>query len=516
MLSNSIANTDGALSPLPPPVLLQAVDSVEIPFAPPCQMQSSAVRRGDLKRLLFISYAYPPVGGAGVQRPLKFSKYLAMHGWQPTVLTVSNPSVPVLDSDLIREIPADLQVLRARTWEPPYAAKRGLSTGAATSKGSVFTWLKRHVRALANRWLQPDPQILWNHSAYRLAVRDSQQHAYHAILVSGPPFSSFLLGCQLKRRLGIPLVLDFRDEWMLAIRHLENHGTVPKLAARQRAQYRSVLQGADALVTTTRASASELRAATDELHRSIPIEAIYNGFDPSDFRLQEACEANSSQLSLVTSTRVYSDQIPKLCFHLVYAGTSWNLTDVRPLLEGLRCLESQEAEVGRRIQITFIGRRTPDQDRWLRDFSSWSTIRLELLDYLPHREVLWRQQQADAVGLWLADVEGTERVVPGKLFECLALGKPILAILPSGECFDLMRQQLEKDPHRGHGLYRPSDRIGIASWFTTMPKKRDVLSASPQSVDALQWCSRPKLTEQLAGLLDHVSCRAPGCGQSKE
>ena len=172
-----------------------------------------------LRRVLFISYAYPPTGGGGVQRSVKFTKYLPETRWRPTVLTAANPSVPVQDSDLSGDLDPETVVLRARTFEPSYAVKQKLVSTGKPSRVS----LRSLVRQAGMSVLQPDPQVLWNPLAYRMASTALRQTPHEVIYVTGPPFSSFLLGRSLKRRFGLPLVLDFRDEWLLSSQYLDNH-----------------------------------------------------------------------------------------------------------------------------------------------------------------------------------------------------------------------------------------------------------------------------------------------------
>jgi hypothetical protein len=117
-------------------------------------------------RALIVSYVFPPVGGAGVQRVLKLVKYLPEHGVQPTVLTARDPSVPLQDMSLARDVPASLPVVRARTFEPAYSAKKLAWQAAADGHTGGFAGLKRQALALARRFLVPDPQLLWLPAAH--------------------------------------------------------------------------------------------------------------------------------------------------------------------------------------------------------------------------------------------------------------------------------------------------------------------------------------------------------------
>lgn len=442
-----------------------------------------------MKRLLLISYAFPPVGGAGVQRPLKFAKYLPTYGWMPTVLTVANPSVPVLDAKLLQEVDANVTVLRARTLEPAYGAKRFVTANAKGGQRSWKGWVKHRLRSLANQLLQPDPQILWNANAYRKGLNHLRKIPHQAILVSGPPFSSFLLGVQLKRALNLPLVLDFRDEWSLASQYLENHRGDTG-ASRQQRYLEEVLRHADAIIATTQASARELTRCCQRLGRQLTAQTIYNGYDPDDFSKLDLSHTPSTLPSNLLETD------PPRRLQLMHCGTLWRLTNVAPLLDALRVLERREPSVVPQLELTICGRRTPEQSDLIKQFSESTSILHHVYDYLPHREALRRLSQADIVCMLLSDEPGAERVVPGKLFECLALQKPILAIAPPGEATDLVNAEKGLP----HGCFQPSQTEAMADWILQRlghPEDHSS-STSPE----LAWCSRPVLTSKLASLLD--------------
>ncbi|HJT36211.1 MAG TPA: hypothetical protein VJ783_29590, partial [Pirellulales bacterium] len=159
-----------------------------------------------------------------MQRTTKFVKYLPSCGWNATVLTVSNPSVPVFDPSLLGDVPPSARVVRARTWEPSYAAKQAVAGagGGASPPRWPRRWLKGAARQAANVLLQPDPQVLWFPAAVRAGVRLLRESRHEAVMASGPPFSSFLVAAAISRRTGVPLALEYRDEWDLSNRYWEN------------------------------------------------------------------------------------------------------------------------------------------------------------------------------------------------------------------------------------------------------------------------------------------------------
>ncbi len=432
------------------------------------------------RRVLFISYAFPPAGGGGVQRAAKFAKYLPRCGWCPTVLTVANPSVPVHDDDLARELDPRLPLVRARTWEPRYRVKKHLAQDGVGGR----TTIRGLVRRLAAQLLQPDPQILWNPSAFRAAAGVLQVQPHDAILVTGPPFSSFLLGRQLQRRFGVPLILDFRDEWMLVARHLENY-QLSGLAHRwQRAMLQKVLRTADAVVATTRASAAELTRLCRETGSAATASCIYNGFDPDDLSGLECGPQVRSRL------------------RIVYTGTLWNLTSIAPLVRALQGIAQAAPPCAAELELVVAGRRTPQQDAIL-DGLRGTAIRVERCGYLPHRQSLALAASADVLLLLLGDQPGAERVVPAKLFEYLALGKRILAVGPEGEARDLLRD------HGQAASFHPAEIEPLTRWLTTqLDGARDPHSPPRTTCDAaslparLSRYSRSSLTEELAQLLE--------------
>lgn len=471
---------------------------------------TSTERDRGRKRVLLVSYAYPPVGGAGVQRPLKFSKYLPAFGWDVTVLTVSNPSVPVLDASLLDEIPNEVKVLRAKTWEPSYRAKRVVSASGDTQRTGWLPWIKQQVRQFASQWLVPDPQILWNRQAYREGWRYASRIPHDAILVSGPPFSSFQLGEQLARRLDLPLILDFRDEWMLSIRHLENHQRGQRGFQQQRLQFERALRSSCGVIATTQRSAESLRIAMQKAGGSAPAATIYNGFDPDDLtcppRAYPKAESNDdSEAPRHATLSATSEPHPNTCLRLLYMGTLWGLTDATPCVEGLAELAKQTPDLARHLSMKWIGRRTPEQDTVLQRLEPSRFGGLEIHDYLPHDQALEQARHADISLLFLADREGAERVVPGKLFEYFALGKTILAIVPEGECRDLMLQQAAECPDLQHGCFAPSETEEIVRWLQSQVRRHHANGSRPDTIAFANheaWYARPQQAKQLAHLLD--------------
>jgi glycosyltransferase involved in cell wall biosynthesis len=423
-----------------------------------------------------------------VQRPVKFVKYLRQFGWEASVLTAANPSVPVFDESLCADLPDDLVIERARTWEPGYAVKQNLAQQAGTARGPA-AFLKRlarsGVRAAAGLLLQPDPQILWLPAALRAAQDLLDRLPHDAILATAPPYSSLVLASLLKRRCGLPLVVDYRDEWDLSSQYLENRRRDWLTQVVQEQMQQRVLRRADAIIATTQASAARLQERARRAGSRAAAHCIYNGYDPEDFAPAAAAAAREQ------ATRR---------FQLVYTGTLWNLTSVEPVVQAIEQLQRETPALLERLEFVCVGRKTPPQQDLLARLAA-TRCALRNRDYCAHAEVLELMRQADALCLLLTDVPGADRVAPGKLFEYLAARRSILAITPQGETAELVRQFFP----RGHFI--PSDVPGIAGWLREQLQRYDTAADDVEpagAADAVARFSRPNLTGQLATLLDHL------------
>jgi glycosyltransferase involved in cell wall biosynthesis len=408
------------------------------------------------RRVLFIAYAFPPVGGVGVQRVTKFVKYLPAHGWTSSVLTVSNPSVPLLDTSPLRDIPESTIVRKARTFEPGYAVKKAVSGGKgkekdAGARAALAARVKRLVRSGANLVLQPDVQVLWCPDALRAGLQLLREVPHDVILPTGPPFSSFLLGAALARASGLPLVLDYRDEWGISNAYWENKGQGRLSNAVQQRMQEAAVRRARALIATTPSSAAALGEVARRAGSAATTSHIYNGFDPDEFAV------------VPSRARVdYGNGTSR--FRLACIGSLWNLTTVEPLVAALERLSAAQPDVVREIELVFAGRRTPEQESVL-DRAARLPCRLARLPFVEHSEAVGMMHDADALLILLADLPEVSRVIPAKTFEYMATDRPIFVVSPEGDLADIVRDLpgatfcLARDPDGiAAGLVRTIER----------------------------------------------------------
>ena len=435
-----------------------------------------------VKRVLFVAYAFPPVGGAGVQRTTKFVKYLRHAGWNASVLTVNEASVPVLDHSLAPDVPQDTIVRRARTLEPSYRVKESVAKPAKPGlKATALGALRRAGRTL----LQPDPQVLWAPDAIREGMRLLASVPHDAVVATGPPFSCFLIGSILARRAKLPLILDYRDEWDLSNLHYENRQPGRVVTALQQAMQRWALRAATAVLATTERSAQALRTRARGAGSPAEVSWIYNGYDPADFAFQDA-EAGEA-----------AAPAPRK-FRLVYTGTLWNLMSVEPVLQALTKLNARRPDLVASLEFVFAGRCLPEQQVFIDRLRELPCTVVQH-DYMDHSRAVRLMCSADALCLLLADKEGAARWVPGKTFEYMATGRSILAVIPPGEIRELLAN------HPGAAIMSPDDLPRIEEWL-----EREIgwfVGGISSYRGVRGWCphNRQVQASQLASLLDSIS-----------
>lgn len=388
---------------------------------------------GERLRALVVAYAFPPVGGAGVQRAVKLVKYLPEWGVDADVLTVSNPSVPLKDTTFDKDL-VGVKVHRAPTLEPGYGVKRAGWKASAEHSGppSLKARLLRGGVALARQLLLPDPQVLWFPGAAAKLVQIAGE--YDVVVITAPPFSQFLLGPVARLR-GPALVLDYRDEWSTLRNNYEmlQGGLAAKVGEPMEL---ALLRACDGVVAAT-------PRFRDNILRSCPslkpeqVHAISNGFDSDDY---------PSELPTPPRDRLV----------LSYAGTVYRLTSPRVLLSAVRELHAREPQLAKLLEVRFIGRVV---DTELEAFEGTEALGVRRLGYVPHGEVLGRLGASHMVMVIQSDHPGVECIYPGKVFELMNLGRPILTISPTGELTRLVEEL-------GLGvIFQPDDEEGLCSFL---------------------------------------------------
>jgi glycosyltransferase involved in cell wall biosynthesis len=390
-------------------------------------------------KALLVSYTFPPTGGAGIHRVLKLAKYLPAHGVSPAVLTAQNPSVPLRDESLLRDVAADMPLLRARTLEPSYGIKAQTWKTSSDKAGSWRARALQRMTAGARQLLLPDPQILWQPGAqFALARRLAGADRPDVVFITAPPFSQFLLAPLTRLARGTALVLDYRDEWStLRQRYEMVAGGLPRVVGEFLES--RLLRLAHAVTTSTEAFRQNLLARFPFLQPE-RVFAIPNGYDRDDI-----------PASLPTPA---GDRLT-----VTYAGTIFFLTSPTGLLGAVRRLNAESPALARLLHLRFLGRIV---DTELPAFEGSEALGVERVGYLPHDAMMKDVAASHLLLCLLDDTPGAESIYPAKIFELMALGRPCLTLAPEGALAELVRATRLGD------LLPPRDEGRIAEYLARL------------------------------------------------
>lgn len=348
-----------------------------------------------------LSYHYPPLGGSGSMRVLRFTRYLPEHGWRPVVLSVARGGNEPRDPGLLEQVPPEAEVHRVGCLEPDDFAN---------------TWDRPAQKIVRNLFktfdfvLFPDDRALWIGPASRKAERLAAEVGAAAIWATGPPFSTMVAGLRVHRRTGLPLILDFRDDWTGFNDRFRSRG--PRRQAREVALERECLQAASAVVSVTPGIVEALRERRPPGMAEDRFHLLPNGFDPAHFTLPPPPRESPGG------------------FRIVYAGSLYANRSPGPFLDGLRRWLAAHPERRQGLRVRFLGRVDPALEPLLQAPDLADV--LERRAFLPHAESLAQVQSADLLLLIVDQVDQADQIFTGKVFEYLGSGRPILGLVPPG------------------------------------------------------------------------------------
>ncbi len=429
-----------------------------------------------MRRVLLISYDFPPRGATGVFRITKFARYLPQFGWQPVVLTAAGEGV-VRDDALLRELPPDLEVIRApdpltplrRTRSTPGPAAPGSATQQQARRSALAT-LRQNVR----RFVVPDPQIVWLPRAVQAANARLRRGDIAAVLTTSPPHSMQLAGLWLKRHYpDVPWIMDMRDVW-------SDGGTIDDARVYKLNQLceRDCLHAADRVVVVTPTMQQRMQHEF-----GVPpgkIVTITNGFDRNDITVAPP-PANAA-------------------LQIVYAGTitSTRTTSVRGLFAALEQL-AQQGVGSDTVVVRCYGLFDLPVHQWAAPLIARGMV--ELHPFVPHAEAIRATAAADVLLLVISDDLEGRIAVPNKLYEYMAVGRALFALAPPGDVPHLIRT-LEAGV-----AVAPSDVDGIAAALRQLIRQHQTgrLPHLAPNDPRLEQFERRELTRQLAVLLAQVT-----------
>ncbi len=376
-----------------------------------------------IRKVLIFTYYWPPAGGPGVQRFLKFSKYLGSFGWEPIIVTPENGSYPYYDESLEKDIPPDLKIHKTKTfdWFRLYnilQGKKGKSVPVAMigikDNKSIFQKLSKYIRA---NYFIPDGRIGWNSYAVKEGIKIIKEEKIDAIITTGPPHSTHLIGHRIKQQFDIPWIADFRDPWT-TIYYNKFLPRTKHSTTRDKAWETAVLGSADCITVISRGLQREFA------DRASHTEVIYNGYDEEDIDIH---------------TNVSQDK-----FIMSYIGNFKPNQNISEFWLALKELKNDSKGFNDHFRLHLTGKVDPNikeeiNGHGLRDLVVYN-------DFVPHHKAVALMQEAVLLLFIIPKAENNELILTGKIFEYLAVKTPLLSIGPiEGDASKILKEA-DRDP----------------------------------------------------------------------
>ncbi|HYM80150.1 MAG TPA: glycosyltransferase [Candidatus Limnocylindria bacterium] len=421
------------------------------------------------RRLLLLCYFYPPLAGGGVHRVLSFTRHLPAHGWACTVVCAGEGDYWVTDETLDARVPAETEVIRVpggsvlATWRRVFRGRGDRLPGESAAA----------LRRWSDWWLLPDSYVGWAPRARAAAAKRIARGGVSAILSSSPPESVHLAALPLRRRFGIPWIADFRDPWVGLYRR-----TPPSAWHRRRQSQleRTVMSAADVVLSASRTQMDFSTAGSGARPRRV--ELIPNGFEPAS----DVATAESPDPAW---------------FVIAFTGTLSQVPDTDVFLEAVHELLSRHPEARRRVRVRLAGPYDPSYA----DRAVALGLRgiVEFLGQRSQPEVRTLQRRADLLALWIPRGSGYRAALPGKLYEYLDAGRPVVALLePQDEAVELVRRA-------GGTVVAPGARAALTDELERRYRAWSTNGREPDARPAwLDDFARERLAGRLARVLDQV------------
>ncbi|QBZ97768.1 glycosyltransferase family 4 protein [Flavobacterium sangjuense] len=363
------------------------------------------------KKLLIITYYWPPAGGPGVQRWLKFVKYLPDFNIQPIVYIPENPTYPIIDNGLQSEVSEKAIILRNKIFEPyGLASFFGKNKTKKISSGIIPNQKKQSFLEKTLLWVRgnifiPDARYLWVKPSVKYLKKYIEENNIDTIVTSGPPHSLHLIGLQLKKDLNVKWFADFRDPWT-TIGYHKALKLSSSAAKKHKALEKEVLNSADTIIVTSKTTKTEFEAITSK-----PIEVITNGYDVEKIEKQ-TLDSN---------------------FTLAHIGSFLSERNPRILWKALKELIKENKDFKNDFCLKLIGAVSQEVLDTISEFKLNDYV--QNLGYVSHQEAVEHQRKSQVLLLIEINSEDTKSIIPGKLFEYMVSERPIIAIGPEDSDF---------------------------------------------------------------------------------
>jgi glycosyltransferase involved in cell wall biosynthesis len=354
-------------------------------------------------KVLVIAYYFPPLGLSGVQRTLKFVKYMPSFDWQPTVITTGNVAYYAHDKSLQNDLDKlDISVIRTSAFDP----------NAVLSKYGTVNIPGERIRKLLNRINQtvfiPDNKISWSKKAYKAASQVLAKEPYDIIFVTAPPFSAFKISAMLKKKFDIPLVVDYRDLWYKS--YFAFYPTPLHSYLHKRMEYSS-LRVADKVIVTNR----KIKEKLLNIYKFLTFDDVViipHGFDPEDFLIIKPVPKATDKMILT------------------YSGIFLEYNSPKYFLEAFKQITIERPDIASKIELHFVGYLRQENKKLVRKLKLEEFVKD--FGYMNHDEALSKVMSSDVLWFMIGHKRNIDAILPGKMFEYFGSGKPVIAFVPEG------------------------------------------------------------------------------------
>ncbi len=378
------------------------------------------MEKAGLKKALIITYYWPPSGGAGVQRWLKFAKYFRHFGWEPIIYTPENPEVPEIDNSLQEDVPDGLKVIRRPITEPYDLYKRitGRKKGERIQTAFLTEEKKPGLAEKLSVWIRgnffiPDARKFWIKPSIRFLRKYLKENPVDAIISTGPPHSMHMIAMGLKKQLHIPWLADFRDPWT----NIDFYDDLMLTKWANRKHHRmekQVLQSAEHVCVISNGMAENFINIHNRHY-----EVITNGYDPED---------------LPTENTALDEK-----FSLAHIGSLSKTRNPEALWTALNELVKEHDDFAKNLEIKLVGKVDLAVRQSIEYKGLWDFVKK--INYLPHDEVVKEQRKSQVLLLLINNTPNAKGILTGKFFEYMAAQRPILCIGPEeGDAARIIRK----------------------------------------------------------------------------
>lgn len=433
-----------------------------------------------MKKVLVVTYYFPPSGGPGVQRVLKFVKYLPQFGFDPIVLTVADADFPAVDESLLKAIPKNVKVVRTKIFEPYNFYRRftGKEAGAAVDVENIPSGKKKGIMERIAEFIRstffiPDARVGWLPYAVSSAMRLIEEENVDIIYSSSPPYTAALIAKRLKKRTGKPWVMGLRDPWTGFI-SAPRRWFLP--AHIDKSMEKKSIEVADAVEIAWEGIGKDLANKYSDLELSKLVH-IPNGFDSEDY----------PNLPLAKDKK----------FCVTYTGSLYGKRNPRTLLDAVKRLKTSGEISCDNFKLIFAGRFGGEVREMFAEPELDGLI--EVKEYLPHEESIKLLLQSDLLVLIVDESELSDEIVPGKVFEYIGARRPIIAFAPDGAAARVIR-------HTGTGIVIGQNDVEAAkaviiSFFSRTEQEKNLFAPDENAIKEFE---RKEAARKLSVLFNKI------------